>query len=70
MKKIEKIQKNGEAVNALKLDFYTQQQCGDYYYMHHNWPLETSFNIHKDACLLYTSPSPRDADQSRMPSSA
>ena len=49
MKKIEKIQKNGEAVNALKLDFYTQQQCGDYYYMHHNWPLETSFNIHKDA---------------------
>ena len=25
MKKIEKIQKNGEAVNALKLDFYTKQ---------------------------------------------
>ena len=25
---------------------------------------------HKDICLLYTSPSPRDSDQSRMPSSA
>ena len=25
---------------------------------------------HWDACLLYTSPSPRDAHESRMPSSA
>ena len=28
------------------------------------------FNTVKDACLLYTSPSPRDATLSRMPSSA
>ena len=27
-------------------------------------------NTEKDACLLYTSPSPRDLYQSRMPSSA
>ena len=26
--------------------------------------------IHLDACLLYTSPSPRDVEESRMPSSA
>ena len=26
--------------------------------------------INKDTCLLYTSPSPRDAHESRMPSSA
>ena len=29
-----------------------------------------SFNIVDDSCLLYTSPSPRDKRQSRMPSSA
>ena len=26
--------------------------------------------LHKEACLLYTSPSPRDVEESRMPSSA
>ena len=31
--------------------------------------LESVAEEYKD-CLLYTSPSPRDADQSRMPSSA
>ena len=30
----------------------------------------TDFNIHCYNCLLYTSPSPRDATLSRMPSSA
>ena len=29
-----------------------------------------SFTVSPDACLLYTSPSPRDKRQSRMPSSA
>ena len=29
-----------------------------------------SINRHHNACLLYTSPSPRDAHESRMPSSA
>ena len=27
-------------------------------------------NVFIDSCLLYTSPSPRDSDSSRMPSSA
>ena len=26
--------------------------------------------VHYDTCLLYTSPSPRDVEESRMPSSA
>ena len=29
-----------------------------------------NFNVNVDSCLLYTSPSPRDKRQSRMPSSA
>ena len=30
----------------------------------------SSLNIYNNTCLLYTSPSPRDAHESRMPSSA
>ena len=29
-----------------------------------------TYNVNADTCLLYTSPSPRDKRQSRMPSSA
>ena len=29
-----------------------------------------AFYSHMEACLLYTSPSPRDVEESRMPSSA
>ena len=32
---------------------------------------DTSFNVlQHEVCLVYTSPSPRDSDSSRMPSSA
>ena len=31
---------------------------------------ETNKLIHPNNCLLYTSPSPRDVEESRMPSSA
>ena len=37
-----------------------------------NW-IKTSYNTHEGkhyVCLLYTSPSPRDVEESRMPSSA
>ena len=30
----------------------------------------SSFDVLLDICLLYTSPSPRDVEESRMPSSA
>ena len=35
-----------------------------------NVAIEISLAIEEDTCLLYTSPSPRDKRQSRMPSSA
>ena len=38
-----------------------------------DWPLSRKFGCHTDMaidCLLYTSPSPRDRQKSRMPSSA
>ena len=31
---------------------------------------ELNWNVEMDICLLYTSPSPRDVEESRMPSSA
>ena len=34
------------------------------------YPSETRWVMYADSCLLYTSPSPRDAHESRMPSSA
>ena len=34
------------------------------------WPSPNLEDMNKKACLLYTSPSPRDSDTSRMPSSA
>ena len=33
-------------------------------------PLLSGKNVDLDVCLLYTSPSPRDTERSRMPSSA
>ena len=36
----------------------------------HDDELEFVADYQKDSCLLYTSPSPRDKRQSRMPSSA
>ena len=34
------------------------------------WRLTHILNTHHHFCLLYTSPSPRDVEESRMPSSA
>ena len=44
--------------------------------MEHDWKEGTAFHPHihimpsSNSCLLYTSPSPRDRQKSRMPSSA
>ena len=35
-----------------------------------NWGWFEIFNVWANDCLLYTSPSPRDVEESRMPSSA
>ena len=45
---------------------------GHYYiiqYIKHEFPERTVIN-YTGTCLLYTSPSPRDVEESRMPSSA
>ena len=34
------------------------------------WDLMANSRVSEEACLLYTSPSPRDVEESRMPSSA
>ena len=36
----------------------------------HRWQIETLERLIDTRCLLYTSPSPRDVEESRMPSSA
>ena len=36
----------------------------------HHWPLWKKASYQTHPCLLYTSPSPRDRQKSRMPSSA
>ena len=47
-----------------------QVETIDLKYYQNNIKLEFSAMDHSDNCLLYTSPSPRDATLSRMPSSA
>ena len=47
---------------------------GDAYANEHGWVMKAGSaatgNSNTSACLLYTSPSPRDVEESRMPSSA
>ena len=40
------------------------------YSSHRNYPTKNLVKVPDSICLLYTSPSPRDAHESRMPSSA
>ena len=56
---------------------YAYQKCGFYNrglpqfeVQTDHRPLEGVFKCHMHSCLLYTSPSPRDRQKSRMPSSA
>ena len=53
--------KSGQRIYGVRLDLTT-----------HNWAFRqgTLYAALLDACLLYTSPSPRDPKTSRMPSSA
>ena len=44
--------------------------CGKGFFSHSQLSVQTLFRCLYTPCLLYTSPSPRDAAQSRMPSSA
>ena len=58
----------------IELLFYTSMSCVDTAEMlerveAHDW-LSNEAKVELIACLLYTSPSPRDVEESRMPSSA
>ena len=51
----------GENKQIKKRGFATKREALDY---------ERNYKIRQENCLLYTSPSPRDRQKSRMPSSA
>ena len=54
--------RSGTAIGALVAEAHHAQSSADFL---------NKMNVAlKEACLLYTSPSPRDAHESRMPSSA
>ena len=55
---------NNPNVPATKV--YTEETNG----LAHKWIADRVFMNHPYSCLLYTSPSPRDVEESRMPSSA
>ena len=65
---------SGEKVNEARVyDFYQRQ--ADYYMANPNktpdiLPSYPGLDAGLHGCLLYTSPSPRDVEESRMPSSA
>ena len=52
------------------IEVYLDKQSGDEVYLGRTRTPEALFQTACEACLLYTSPSPRDLSTSRMPSSA
>ena len=63
-----------ETVEVVSNDVASTEQAGidflnNLYGTNDVWK-QTSYNTHGGDCLLYTSPSPRDRQKSRMPSSA
>ena len=58
-----------ENAGAIFLGKWTPEAVGDYL-AGPNHTLPTCGNARFSGCLLYTSPSPRDVEESRMPSSA
>ena len=64
---MDKVERHGKAIiNGQEVAF--RSECGDYPVKNENGDEAGSVFVY--TCLLYTSPSPRDKRQSRMPSSA
>ena len=55
---------------VLKEVGYSTYGVGKWHVGHEELPTERGFDEYYGYCLLYTSPSPRDVEESRMPSSA
>ena len=73
---IVRVQWPGGKTNSYRLGFQgivdlicVEEEAGTYYYRDH-LPVLSECNTWSTPCLLYTSPSPRDDNRSRMPSSA
>ena len=69
---LKRMQKFVDAINSLDEDYSSKE---DSFYSELKSDLSEKFSQNNDLysilpCLLYTSPSPRDKRQSRMPSSA
>ena len=63
--------KKGEIINLLdKFDYYMMKGEINHVTTKQIYQNNKYLYYHHDDCLLYTSPSPRDAHESRMPSSA
>ena len=64
--KIDKFDGSKFNFNTIKNQYHIVEATSDL----NNWLVVGHFNGDGNNCLLYTSPSPRDATLSRMPSSA
>ena len=65
------IQPNLRKYNQELIDMKPQEMLKwGYEKFDNQFAITTSFGIQSSVCLLYTSPSPRDVEESRMPSSA
>ena len=70
VRRLERLQKDeSEEEHASKLLTKRKQEIWDNQYLIHYGQLQERKGRY-EACLLYTSPSPRDRQKSRMPSSA
>ena len=61
---------NTEQVNTKKQPMFFGKPLGVQRYDSYKYPVFDKLTTQQLGCLLYTSPSPRDATLSRMPSSA
>ena len=57
-------------IEGVPTPFYSLHEAKDYQWANGGVVLDWKGNVLYEDCLLYTSPSPRDATLSRMPSSA
>ena len=68
------IKENDQVIEGAEAFLYVWKKIPKYKFLYNFFKLPVIFTIFKYgyeiACLLYTSPSPRDATLSRMPSSA
>ena len=58
------------APDLIKIDSVVLEQCFPFFFTAWSLRISELLGFSDSTCLLYTSPSPRDVEESRMPSSA